>query len=410
MKVLVAEDSATIRTMLLAQLKSWGFNPIPAVDGEAAIKILDSDDSPRLAVLDWQMPKLDGIEVCRRIKEDLNREFTFVIILSAREREDDMVAGLSAGADDYLPKSTNPVILKSRLKAAARILERVPPKGWTKPDIEGYAVENLLGKGAYATVWKAVRKSTSQEVALKILRMDLSTDGIFSRFAREVKMMERLEHPNIAQIFDSHVDHSLGYCAMELIDGVPLQRYLKEHKVKKRQMFDMICQICSGLSHAHKQGIIHRDVKPSNIMVTHDGQPKLVDFGLGRNMFRPDSKQDNFETMEGYVVGTPMYMAPEQARGENDQLDGRADVYSLGTILYIALVRRHPHDVASENRSDAIQEVAHQPVTRPRSIKSDLDPELDRILMKALAHDPADRYQSADLLADDLRGFLATTK
>lgn len=408
MKVLVAEDSATVRMLLQGQLKSWGYDPIMVANGREALEILKGDDGPRLAVLDWQMPEMDGVEVCRRIKDDLSREFTYIIILSAREGDDDMVAGLSAGADDYLPKSTNPIVLKSRLKAAARILERVPPSGWTKPVIDGYVVESMLGKGAYATVWKAHQADSGHTVALKILRMDLSTDGVFDRFAREIKLMEKLDHPNIARIFDSRIDHAIGYCAMELIEGVPLQRYLKEHKVKKPQMFDMICQLCNGLEHAHQHGIVHRDVKPSNIMVTHDGQPKLVDFGLGRNMFRPDSEDSYSQTMEGYVVGTPMYMAPEQARGENNSLDGRADIYALGTILYIALLRRHPHDVAQESRSDAIHEVAHGEVRRPSEIKPGIDPELDRILMKSLVHNPDERYQTAGALANDLRQFLAT--
>lgn len=409
MRILVAEDSATIRTLLEERLRSWGYEPVTAVNGREALDILKSDDGPRLAVLDWQMPEMDGVEVCRRVKDDLNREFTYVIIMSAREGDDDMVAGLSAGADDYLPKSTNPIVLKSRLKAASRILERVPPKGWTKPSIDGYSVECLIGKGAYATVWKASHTESGKNVALKILRMDLSMDGVFDRFALEIKLMEKLEHANIARIYDSRIDHAIGYCSMELIEGVPLQRYLKEHKVKKPQMFDIICQLCDGLEHAHQQGIIHRDVKPSNIMVTNDGHPKLVDFGLGRNMFRPDSEDSNSQTMEGYVIGTPMYMAPEQARGENNKLDGRADIYALGTILYIALVRRHPHDVAKESRSDAIYEVAHGEVRRPSEIKPELDPELNRILMKCLAHDRADRYQTAGALAHDLRKFLAAT-
>lgn len=405
MRVLVAEDSKTARLILESQLKSWGYEPVSAVDGQEALDILRGDDGPRLAILDWQMPKLDGVEVCQRLKDDLNNDFIYIIILSARDAEDDMVAGLSAGADDYLPKSTNPIILKSHLQAATRILERVPPKGWNKPTIEGYTIDRLIGKGAYATVWKGVQNASGTEVALKLIRMDLSTDGTFSRFAREIKLMQKLDHPNIARVYDSRIDHSSGYCAMELIDGVPLQRYLKDNKITKPQMFDIICQLCDGLHHAHENGVIHRDVKPSNIMVTTDGTPKLVDFGLGRNMFRSDTNEQNSQTMEGYVVGTPMYMAPEQARGENTQLDGRADLYALGTILYIAMVRKHPHDVGRECRSDAIQEVAHGEVQRPSKFKPKINVELERILLKSLARDPNDRYQTCAQLSTELQEY-----
>ena len=246
------------------------------------------------------------------------------------------------------------------------------------------------------------------DVALKIIRMDLSTDGTFSRFAREIKLMEKLDHPNIAKIYDSRIDHASGYCAMELIDGTPLQRYLKDHQITKPQMFELVCQLCDGLHHAHENGVVHRDVKPSNIMVTADRTPKLVDFGLGRNMFRSDAAQVNSQTMEGYVVGTPMYMAPEQARGENDRLDGRADLYAVGTLLYIALVRRHPHELAQECRSDAIQEVAHGTARRPSEFKPGINPELERILMKSLAHNPDDRYQTGREFAKDLRAYSKT--
>jgi len=405
MKVLVAEDSATARTLLAGQLKLWGYEPVLAVDGQEALDILKGDDPPRLAILDWQMPRMDGIEVSRRIKEDPDQDFTYVIILSARDGEDDMVAGLSAGADDYVPKSSNPVILKSRLTAAARILERVPPKEWAKPNIDGYAVQNLIGKGAYATVWKAVQNATYRDVALKILRMDLSTDGVFSRFAREIRLMEKLNHPNIAQIYDSRVDAGLGYCAIELIDGAPLQKYIKDHKISKAELLEIVAQICDGLQHAHENGIVHRDVKPSNIMMTQQGTPKLVDFGLGRNLFRCDTEREASQTMEGYVVGTPMYMAPEQARGENDRLDGRADVYAVGIILYVGLVRRHPHDMNRKDRSAAINEVAYGDARRPSEVKPGFDPDLEKILMKAIARDPDDRYATAAELAKDLRSF-----
>jgi eukaryotic-like serine/threonine-protein kinase len=407
MRVLVAEDSKTVRVLLEQQLLSWGYEPILAEDGRQALEILNGENPPRLAILDWLMPHVDGIKVCQQIKEDPNTEFTYVIMLSAREGEDDMVTGLAAGADDYLPKSANPIILRSHLKAASRILDRVPPKAWSKPKVEGYTVEQLIGKGACATVWEAVQDSTGRKVALKIMRMDLSTEGVFSRFAREIKLMEKLHHPNIAQVLDSRIDRSMGYCALEFIDGAPLQKYLKEHTVKKPQMFDIVVQLCHGLQHAHDNGVIHRDVKPANIMMTTDGQPKLVDFGLGRNLFRPDSHQETSQTMEGYVIGTPMFMAPEQARGENDQLDGRADLYALGIILYLALVRRHPHDVQSDSRAKTINEVAHGVARRPSELVPGFDPKLEHILMKALAHAPEDRYQTAGELAVDLQQYAA---
>ncbi|HRA87453.1 MAG TPA: serine/threonine-protein kinase, partial [Planctomycetaceae bacterium] len=183
------------------------------------------------------------------------------------------------------------------------------------------------------------------------------------------------------------------------------QKYIKDHKISKAELLEIVAQICDGLQHAHENGIVHRDVKPSNIMMTQQGTPKLVDFGLGRNLFRCDTEREASQTMEGYVVGTPMYMAPEQARGENDRLDGRADVYAVGIILYVGLVRRHPHDMNRKDRSAAINEVAYGDARRPSEVKPGFDPDLEKILMKAIARDPDDRYATAAELARDLRSF-----
>ena len=406
MKLLIADDDPVSRKLVEKHAINWGYEAVTAADGDQAWEVLKRDDAPRLAVLDWQMPGIDGVDVCRRVKEDSSRPFTYVVMLSGRDAKDDIVAGLDAGADDYLTKPVEPAILRSRLAAASRIVEAVPPKEWSMPRVPGYDVKRLIGKGAFATVWEASRVSDGLPMALKIIRVDLATDDVFGRFSREVRMMQQMNHPNIARVFDSRVDQKLGYCAMELIDGRTLDKYVLQEQPGVRKILGLVSQIGDALDHAHKVGVLHRDLKPSNIMVGADGTPKLVDFGLGKSMFRAEAEPDAGQTMVGSVVGTPLFMAPEQARGENSKLDGRTDVYALGVVLYVMLLRRHPHKVDNSDWRKTVQQIAKGRARPPSEFRRGFDPELERMMMKALADDRGERYQSAAEFAADLRRFV----
>jgi serine/threonine protein kinase len=406
MKVLIAEDNSLWRKVLEQNVAKWGYDPVVAGDGEQAWEVLQRDDAPRLAILDWQMPGLDGIDVCRNVKHGDDRPFTYVIMLSARDAQEDMVAGLDAGADDYLTKPVEPVVLKSKLAAAKRIVELVPPKEWSLPRVPGYEVKRLLGKGAFATVWEAVQESTGRAVALKIIRVDLATDDVYGRFAREIQLLQQMNHENIARVYDSHVDKKLGYCAMELIDGVTLDKYVHDQEPKVGRILLLTAQVCDALDHAHQRGVVHRDLKPSNIMMTRAGEPKLVDFGMGKSMFQPDAEAETSHTLDGSLIGTPMFMAPEQARGEVENIDGRADVYALGVILYIMLLRRHPHKVKKLDRWQTVKAIAEGRARRPSEIRSGFDPDLEAIIMQALAEEPANRFQCAADFGAALRNFV----
>src|SRR6056297_369131 len=407
MKVLIAEDNAVWRHLVAENLARFGFEPVEAEDGTRAWELLRRTDAPRLVLLDWQMPGIDGIEVCRRIKADPQRAFTYVILLTSRDAKEDVIAGLVAGADDYLTKPIDAEMLRSRLVAARRIVEAVPPREWTKPAIPAYHINRLIGKGAFATVWEADRDQDHQRMAVKVLRVDLATEDVFGRFAREIEVMKRLDHPNIAHIHDSRIDHRLGYYAMDLIDGETIDRFVNKNKPSGLEIIELIAGVCDGLEHAHRQGVIHRDLKPSNIMVSHDRKPKLVDFGLSKSMFWPAASEDSAETLDGAVIGSPLFMAPEQARGENRRLDERSDVYSVGVVLYVMLLRHHPQKLVSKQRWQTIKQIAEGHVQRPTLLNPKFSVSLEKIIMKALAEDPAQRFQSAGEMAVALRDFLA---
>lgn len=406
MKLLIADDNPVWRKLIEATVEPWGYRVILVEDGSQALAAMESDDPPRLALLDWQMPEIDGVEVCRQVKQDPKYPFTYVILLTSRDREEDMIEGLDAGADDYLTKPIVAALLKSRLAAAKRIVEAVPPVQWTKPQVDGFEVERLIGKGAFATVWRATQVTNRRAAAIKIIRADLATDLVFERFAREIQVMRRMDHPGIASIDASHLERDFAYYAMELIDGESLGHFIASQKPKATRIIEMMAQICDALQHAHSHGIIHRDVKPSNVMVGFDGNPKLVDFGLSKAMFRAQVAPGANETSVGSVLGTPLFMAPEQARGESEYVDHRSDLYAVATMLFLFLLREHPHGVGSMGREETIQTIATTPAKRAIDINAKFNPQLDEILTRCLAADPEARFQTAGELANSLREFL----
>ncbi|MBV8779904.1 MAG: protein kinase [Phycisphaerae bacterium] len=410
MKVLIADDSAMFRTVLQKHVVGWGFETIMAEDGEQAWQILTGEHPPRIALLDWQMPKMEGIEICRKLKSNLSMPFVYTIMLTSRDAKEDVVAGLESGADDYLSKPVDAKILRSRMMVAKRIVEAVPPQEWSLPKVPGFEIVHVLGKGTSGTVWKAKRLESGQEVALKIVRPDLVTEEALRRFAREVQVAQHFNHPYVARVYDSHIDRSLCYYSMELVVGNDLAKHIAREHLRPRSVIELIVKVSQGVEHAHQQGVIHRDLKPANILVTRDGQPKVVDFGLAKSVRRSDVDADATQTLQHIAIGTPLYMAPEQARGRGDSADARTDVYAIGTILYLLLIGHHPHKLNRTDNWEVMRSIADGEVRRPSIFQPKISPVLEGVLMKALAREPENRYASAGELGADLEKCLATTK
>ena len=282
---------------------------------------------------------------------------------------------------------------------------RTPQDEAAAPIVEGYEIIRLLGEGGMGAVWRAVQLSTGREVALKLLGAGrFGSDRARGRFEREVELSARLEHPNIARVYDSGLRRGVYCYAMELIDGVHLDRYVPQHGPGRRRVLQLVGDVCRAVQHAHQNGVIHRDLKPSNILVTADGQPHVLDFGLAKTFLEGEDRPAM--TMDGDLAGTPAYMSPEQAAGWTDRIDTRSDVYSLGVILYRLLTGRPPHDL-SGSRLEVLQRIVQEDARRPRGASEDIDAELEALLLKALSRDPAGRYASAGELARDIDNYLA---
>jgi WD40 repeat protein/serine/threonine protein kinase len=273
------------------------------------------------------------------------------------------------------------------------------------PAIAGFTIVHKIGEGGNGIVYRAVQHSTNRPVALKTLWFrEFSSEKHRRRFDREVELAASIEHPNIAHVYDSGESNGIPWLAMELIDGIALDVYLKTHSIEIRDKLKLMSTICDAVGYAHRRGIIHRDLKPANILVTENGTPFVVDFGLAR-MLEKDLDSGNTLSMAGELLGTPGFMSPEQARGDAQSTDIRSDCYSLGSILFWVLTGHSPHDLSGSPLT-MMRRIAEEEARSPKSLGVSLDRDLTALLSKGVSIDPANRYQTADELAQDLRRYL----
>jgi len=270
-----------------------------------------------------------------------------------------------------------------------------------------YTVGQMIGTGGMADVYQGLDTRLNREVAIKVLRRDLAKDPAFvARFKKEALAAGGLNHPGIVAVYDSGEENDSPFIVMELVSGVTLRQLMQGTQISQHKSLEIIKGILQALDYSHSKGIVHRDVKPGNIMITDSGDIKVMDFGIAR------ATDDIGATMTSTwnVVGTAQYLSPEQATGEI--ADGRSDLYSLGCVMYELLTGRPPF-TGDTPVSVAYQHVSAQ-ITPASQIKPGLDLNIDRLLEVVLAKDPAHRYQDAMAMLADLehviKGEPVTTK
>ncbi len=298
-----------------------------------------------------------------------------------------------------------------------------------------YKVLEKIGEGGMGTVWVAQQASPiKRKVAVKLIKAGMDSQQVLARFEAERQALAMMDHPNIARVLDGGIsEDGRPYFAMEYVRGVPLTDYCNKARLTVNERLELFQSICNAVQHAHQKGIIHRDLKPSNILVClFDGKPvaKVIDFGLAKAMHHSLTEQ-TLHTAHGMMIGTPLYMSPEQAEQNNLDIDTRTDVYSLGVILYELLTGSTPLERAQMKKaavdeilrlikdvdppkpstrlgsSDDLPSVAAQRSIEPARLTRAITGDLDWVVMKALEKERGRRYETASALAEDVRRHLA---
>lgn len=286
--------------------------------------------------------------------------------------------------------------------------EKAAPQPATKqsfPEIPGYRLEQEIGRGGQAIVYRALQESTGQPVALKVLPAAISDVPRTDRFRREIQALGSLRHRAVVRIHDAGETGTHLFIAMELVAGKHLSDYVRTRKCSTIEIIELMIDACEAVDAAHSLGIVHRDLKPGNLMVEPNGQVRVLDFGLAKMLNDPTADLTRSATGPGQFYGTRAWASPEQIDGSKAVVSPRTDVYALGLTLYHALTDRFPYDVESSPWI-AADSILHADPVPPRRHRPDLDRELQAIILTCLRKDSAQRYVDAGALGADLRRYL----
>jgi len=442
--ILVVDDDELNRDMLSRRLERKEYRVLVASDGSEALEMAGGELLD-LVILDIMMPGMSGLEVLKILRQTRSATELPVIMASAKGESQDVVNALELGANDYATKPLDFPVLLARIEAQLRL--KVPfesekaadstgadmgtillEPGAAKPDeddaqkpelvldkartaseaagpvagtilAEKYRLEEEIGSGNFGTVYKATHLGLNLHVAVKVLQTSLGTTmEDLARFQREGMSACRVKHPNAVSVLDFGVTATgVSYLVMELLEGRSLADEIEESgKLSPHRCMDIIEPVCAALEEAHSVGLLHRDLKPANIFLHHErGKEiiKVVDFGTAK--FRDDASANNL-TLQGTVIGTPAYLAPE--RLANRPYDGRSDVYSLGVMLYQMLCGKVPFEatdgnpmtVAMMHMNDAAKSLAGE--------IPDVTEAVDKVVAMALEKDPGKRLLPGDLV------------
>jgi len=354
-------------------------------------------------------------------------------LINSHQQAGDFIEGRAAASEDSLLTDEDSLLTDA---AATVQLDAMVGR-----QVGAYRLIREIGRGGMGTVYLAVRADQEfrQRAAIKLLKRGMDTDFIIRRFRNERQILAALNHPNIARLLDGGTTtDGLPYFVMEYIEGMPIHRYCDTHRLTVAERLRLFRQVCAAVAYAHEQQVIHRDIKPGNILVTGDGTPKLLDFGIAK-ILDPDLAADTLNpTATAMRLMTPEYASPEQARGE--QVTDATDQYSLGVLLYQLLTGQRPHQlrhrrpdeiarIISEEEPERPSEVvtraremtasdgrrtitltpemvSHDRSSSPAELQRELAGGLDDIVMQALGKDPQHRYGSVDKLSQDINRYL----
>jgi eukaryotic-like serine/threonine-protein kinase len=411
LNILVVDDDSVIRELLRMHLASADFKVTVAEDGEEALALI-LNQQPDLVITDISMPRMDGFDLLEAVRARSTTAFIPIILLSQHSDVSIFRRGMELGADDFLAKPVKRIDLlnsvAARLKRAAQskqLLQQAtriePIKGGVASalaadgarrmptdDLDGYRLIKKLGEGGMSQVFLAERADSGERHVLKLARITADEDGdIMQRFIAEYALVSQIEHPNVAKIFHQGFSETHAYIAMEYFPEGDLRTLIPPPNVVAPDLSPdaavaILIQIAAALAAVHATGIVHRDMKPDNVMLRADGSLALSDFGIAKQ-----AHTALYETAHGEVFGTPVYIAPEQATGQD--IDHRADIYSLGVMFFELLTGNAPYK--ARDAQTMLEQHVHAPLpTLPEHLAR-----YAPLVTHMLAKNPADRPASA---------------
>jgi len=394
-QVLIIEDDQTICDLLSRFLSKNQIEVVVAQNGDMGLvelkkKVFDC------VLLDLIMPGISGFEVLRQIREVYSRIDLPVIIMTGERDKSSVLQGFDMGANDYVMKPFDLKVLLARISSQlemkthseTNLLNSYMSNGvQVGAQFGNFDILELLGAGGMGTVFRAKDRILDRVVALKTLLPSLELDNRqIKRFRQEAKIIANLDHPNIVKILEVGQSPQ-NYFTMEYVAGSSLTDYFGRTRIPVSGKLKVIAQVASALQSAHEMKVVHRDVKPSNILIDQDQTPKLLDFGTAKVL---ESKAELTLTVD--FIGTPVYMAPEQIDSDLETVDELTDVYGLGVVLYESLTGSPPY---SGSTMKVLWQISNQEPVPPRLLNASVSTELEEICLRAMSKQKARRFPSA---------------
>jgi len=404
-KILVAEDETSIRNNIVSLLRMEGFDVLDASNGQQALALARAH-LPDLVLSDVTMPELDGYGLLEQLRNDPLTAGIPLIFLSALTDRAQRRRGMNLGADDYLGKPfTHDELLdavtarlkrtqalekaNSRPSANTKNTQASAKDGDPKPPVavKGYRILRKIGSGGMSDVYLAVREADQRELALKVLDTSINGDvGLLHRFIQEYALLAQIDHPNVAKIYEQGFTDAHVFLSMEYFAYGDIKRCITAG-LTANQALTVTLQVALALDQIHALGIVHRDVKPDNLMLRQDGSVALIDFGIAKH-----ADHALGQTLHGEIVGSPYYLSPEQAAGRD--VIAASDIYCLGVIFYEMLTGQRPY------AADRIEVLLGQHLFSPPPRLGAHHASMQDLLDKMMHKDPAARMGSAQEVVD----------